>query len=115
VHGEYDSRVKEMANKYEANLREFITSFRKRTELDSLPVVIVLLNRNGYYAPKNPLKFVDKIREAEMKIASEDPNIHLVESVGAKLASDSIHYTRKGEIVLSRRILDCLSANRILN
>lgn len=113
VHGEYDSRIEAMANKYEANLRDFISSFRERTELDSLPVVIVLLNPNGYHAPKNPLRFVDKIRRAQINLA-DDPNIHLVESVGAKLASDSIHYTRKGQAVLSQRIFDCLLFNGIL-
>lgn len=115
VHGEYDSRIQAMANKYESNLRDVISSFRERTQLDSLPVVIVLLNKNGYYAPKNRLTFVDKIRTAQINLAAKDHNIYLVESVGAKLAGDSIHYERKGQALLSKRIMECLSVNRILN
>lgn len=114
VHGEYDSRNLTNANAYEVNLTNCITNFRTQTGLTTLPVIIVLLNNEGIDAAVNPLTYANTIRTAQANVAAAMTNVFTVESIGAAMQSDEIHYTVAGEHTLTDRILACIATNNLL-
>lgn len=115
VHGEYDSRDLTNANNYETNLTNFINNFRSQTGLTNLPVIIVKLNNDGIDAAVNPLTYANTIRTAQDNVEAALSDVYLVESIGAQMQADEIHYTVTGEHTLTDRILAVIDANNLLD
>lgn len=115
VHGEYDARVLAYANDYQTNLTNFINNFRTQSGLTTLPIVILKLNEETITAPVNPCTYGATIRTAQTNVAGALSYVYLVESNGAEMQSDKIHYTVTGEHTLTDSILAVVNANNLMS
>jgi len=98
MHGERDSKSKQLANHYEKELQTFFTMLKKDFQNDQLPVALARISIPDAFRPA-----VAEIRSAEEHIAQISPFIHLISTDDLSKKSDKVHFDTQGQLVLGKR------------
>lgn len=98
MQGERDARKPKAGVDYYHNFQKLILAFRQDANDNQLPFLFGEVNPPAHaYAAR------DTVREAQIRIANEDPNAFLIETDDLEKWEDNLHYSSKGLLELGRR------------
>ncbi len=100
MQGESDAVDGNLSIEYEKNLRNFVQDVRRDLALPNLPIAIGMIDVQPTWM------YSDWIRNAQVKIANEDPNIITFDTRG--LETDGIHYQTIGMQGLGHRFANAV-------
>ena len=106
MQGESDALELDASNAYHQNFKGFIDIIKMFVGNPKLPVIVGLIA--PYRPPTNSWVYAEKVRQAQMKIASK-----WIETADLPLDTDGVHYNSNGLLFLGGRFADAyLSINR---
>ena len=98
MQGETDARNAEAAEKYEGNLKAFISNLRKDLKADHTPFILGRITQKDINFPMEK-----QVRAAQDKMAKELENTIVVSTDDLTKIYDKVHYDAKGLVELGRR------------
>jgi hypothetical protein len=109
MQGESDAvYTKEIAERYETNLKKLIGSIRRVFDVDDLPVVIGLITDSGQDPKGKVWEHLDVVRKAQHSFVKNDVNADLVTSTKNYKYSDPWHYDSKAYIDLGKNFAESI-------
>ncbi len=106
MHGERDTKSKELADNYEKGLRTFIKMLQTDFKNNKLPVALARISIPAAFRPA-----VSEVRLAQEHISTTSPFIHLISTDDLSKTSDKVHFDTKGQLVLGKRFAEVLLNN----
>lgn len=103
MQGESDAHSKEVAQKYEANLKQMIDLFRAALRVEDLSAVVGRISDSGNDDDGKVWDFGDIVRDAQASFVKNDSSAALVTSTDFYDYSDKWHYDGKGYIDLGEQ------------
>ncbi|AYN69084.1 hypothetical protein D1013_17710 [Euzebyella marina] len=98
IQGETDARFSQAGEEYFSGFSDLISSFKKSSKNDQLPVIIGQIN-----PPTERYPAAVAVMEAQQRAATELPNTYMITTEGIAKRDDNLHYNTEGQIELGRR------------
>jgi hypothetical protein len=109
MQGESDANARDVAQRYEKNLRRLMDLLRAALRVDDLPVVIGRISDSGQDDDGKVWDYGDVVREAQAAFVRQDARASLVTTTDDYGYSDKWHYDTPGYIDLGRQFADALN------
>ena len=106
MHGERDTKSKQLANNYEDGMQTFIKMLKSDFKNDQLPVALARISIPAAFRPA-----VSEVRSAQEHISKISSSIHLISTDDLSKNSDKVHFDTKGQLILGRRFAEVLLTN----
>jgi len=98
MQGERDARIPEAGKDYYSNFKNFIQAIRQRTGQSDLPFIFGMVN-----PPAERYAALESVRNAQRKIATELPNVFIIETDDLEKLTDKLHYNTAGQLEMGKR------------
>jgi hypothetical protein len=109
MQGESDaSYTREIAERYQANLKRLVDLIRAALRVDDLPVVIGRISDSGQDADGKVWDHGEIVRQAQADFVEEDAAAALITTTDRYGYSDKWHYDSEGYLDLGRQFADAL-------
>ncbi|HBE71892.1 MAG TPA: hypothetical protein DDW52_27435 [Planctomycetaceae bacterium] len=109
MQGESDgAHTREIAERYEANLKRMTDLFRAALRSDDLPIVVGRISYSDPKPEKRIWKHGEIIREAQAAFCRKDPAARLVTTTDSYSYSDPAHYDSAGYLDLGTQFAEAL-------
>jgi hypothetical protein len=104
MQGERDAVFEVMADAYEENLREFISSLRGEVGVEDLPFLIGQIAPRSYNLGQRTFRHTYRktVQKAQRAVAAREPEVGLVESIDLP-QNDNLHFDTGGQVELGHR------------
>ncbi|MEQ8790956.1 MAG: sialate O-acetylesterase [Pirellulaceae bacterium] len=102
--GGRDARFEKAAAQYEQNLKKIIEAARKQVGKPELPFILA----RTVDVPKTGFPHVDQVRQAQERIANQDPHAVMILTDDLSQLRDNIHFDTKGQIEQGERFAQAL-------
>lgn len=103
MHGERDTKSKQLAKGYEAGMKRLLTMLRAEFDKPTLPVVIARINMPKAFRPAVP-----EVRKAQENIAKASPYTSLISTDDLSKVADNVHYDTKAQLALGARFAEAI-------
>lgn len=90
-----------LPDNYYENLKYMLAYVRGVVGNKNLPFITGTINRNSTMYSKG-------VEDAQIRLAAEDPNFHLIDMSGAPLLNDSLHFNAVANKYFGEKVYDCL-------
>ncbi len=110
MQGESDAHEKEIALRYQANLKRLMMLMRASLRQDDLPVVIGRISDSGQDVDGKIWDFGEQVRVAQQGFVNQDDHAVLVTSTDGYGYSDKYHYNSAGFIDLGIQFAEAMVA-----
>jgi hypothetical protein len=101
MQGEADSRRRDLAEAYEANLARFVSAVRKDLKTPKLPFVFGRITDLGRENPD--FKYSGVVRRGQSNVARNVPDAYMVSTDDLERSADRIHFNSRGTFELGER------------
>ena len=109
MQGESDAYYsRDVAQRYESNLRQLMDLFRAAFRVDDLPVVIGRISDSGQDEDGKVWDYGEIVRRAQLSFVAKDECAALVTNTDEYDYSDPFHYDSKGYIDLGRKFAESI-------
>lgn len=109
MQGESDAFFsREVARRYEANLKRLMDLMRAALRVDDLPVVIGRITDSGQDEDGKMFDYADIVRVAQLSFVTKDKCAALVTSTENYRYADEFHYDSEGYIDLGRKFAEAI-------
>ncbi|HIO91920.1 MAG TPA: hypothetical protein EYG68_03640 [Leucothrix mucor] len=98
MHGERDTKSKQLADDYEKDLKVFIAMLKSDFKVSKLPIALARISIPAAFRPAVP-----EVRLAQEHIAESSSFIHLVSTDDLSKKNDKVHFNSKGQLALGKR------------
>lgn len=103
MHGERDTKSKQLADDYENQLTSLVSMLKSDFKNPNLPVVIGRISIPKAFRPA-----VTEVRNAQQNVANRSPSISIISTDDLSTGSDKVHFDTNGQLLLGQRFAQAM-------